>query len=160
MNLGASDLRHDLDFTWQFRYHPAMRFGCCWPLQIAPADVRRHGKTVEDVGQPRGRRQSEGSLGWGRHFAKLAQVFHSFSDFRRPLFRISPFRFDDLELILRSGRQIRLLRLRSKRGSPSRLSSRKRSVFVYSRHLDVFCWIYATNCTGPAQRLGCKVDVY
>ena len=75
-------------------------------------------------------------------------------------FEFSRFRFDALELILRSGRQIRLLRLRSKRGSPSRLSSRKRSVFVYSRHLDVFCWIYATNCTGPAQRLGCKVDVY
>ena len=73
-------------------------------------------------------------------------------------FELSWFRFDELELILRSGRQVRLLCLRSKRGAPSRLSSRKRSVFVYSRHLDMFCWIYATNCTGPAQQLGCKVD--
>ena len=71
----VSNLRHDLDFTWQFRYHPAVRFGCCWPLQIAPADVRRYGKTGEDVGLPRGRRQFEGSFGWGRHFSKLAQVF-------------------------------------------------------------------------------------
>ena len=31
-----SNLRHDFDFTWKFRYHPAVRFGCCWPLQIAP----------------------------------------------------------------------------------------------------------------------------
>ena len=71
----VSNLRHDLDFTWQFRYHPAVRFGCCWPLQIAPADVRRYGKTGEDVGLPRGQRQFEGSFGWGRHFSKLAQVF-------------------------------------------------------------------------------------
>ena len=69
------NLRHDLDSTWQFRYHPAMRFGCCWPLQIAPADVRRYGKIGEDVGLPCGRRQFEGSFGRGRHFARLAQVF-------------------------------------------------------------------------------------
>jgi hypothetical protein len=97
----------------------------------------------------------------------LAQVFWFQKAFQnvkqwRPIvecFEFSWFRFDELELILRSGRQVRLLCLRSKRGAPSRLSSRKRSVFVYSRHLDMFCWIDATNCTGPAQQLGCKVDI-
>ena len=130
-----------------------MRLGCCWPLQIATADVRRHGEIGENAWLPCGWNQLEGSVGRRRLLGQAFQI-HFVSHFNMWVWAVRVVRA--LNSWVMSGRQVRLLSLRSKRGSPSRLPSRKRSVSVHSRHLDMFCWIYATNCPSSAQKLSCS----